>query len=111
MPDTQAIPANELVDTATLKPNPRNPRQIKKDDLERLKHQLSRLKAYKPIVVDTRTGLILDGHMRTEALKQLGVTQVWVSYIETDNDAEALEYMLSSNDQAGRYDDQLLAEL
>lgn len=111
MPETQSIPANELVDITTLKPNPQNPRSIKTEDLERLKRQLSRLKTYKPIVVDTRTGLICDGHMRLEALKQLGVKQVWAAYIETKDDAEALEYMLSSNDQAGRYDDQLLAEL
>ena len=109
--ETQIIPTNEVVPVSSLIPNPANPRSIKTEDLERLKRQLSKLKAYKPIVVDTRTGMVCDGHMRLEALKQLGVHQVWVAYIETKDDAEALEYMLSSNDAAGRYDDQLLAEL
>jgi len=109
--ETQIIPTNEVVPVSSLVPNPANPRSIKTEDLERLKRQLTKLKTYKPIVVDKRTGLVCDGHMRLEALKQLGVKEVWVAYIETANDGEALEYMLSSNDAAGRYDDQLLAEL
>lgn len=109
--DTQIIPTNEVVPVSSLIPNPANPRSIKTEDLERLKRQLSKLKAYKPIVIDKRTGYILGGHMRKAALESLGVKQVWVSYIETANETEALEYMLSDNDSVGRYDDQLLAEL
>lgn len=111
MSQTQSIPANELVPIASLKPNPKNPRNIKNEDFVRLKRQLSKLKVYKPIVVDARTGLILGGHMRARALEALGYDKVWVSYVETANDTEALEYMLSDNDAAGRYDDQMLAEL
>jgi ParB-like chromosome segregation protein Spo0J len=108
---SQSIPQNELVPVSALKPNPQNPKTIKTEDFVRLKRQLSELKVYKPILVDKRTGLILGGHSRAKALEALGIEQVWVSYVETSNDAEALKYMLSDNDQIGRYDDQLLAEL
>jgi hypothetical protein len=111
MSESQSIPLNELVPVSQLKPNPQNPRSIKNEDFVRLKRQLSKLKAYKPIVVDTRTGYILGGHMRARALEALGYEEVWVSYVETADDTEALEYMLSDNDAAGRYDDQMLAEL
>lgn len=91
----------EIIDIDKLKPNPRNPRTITKPAMERLKHQLWKLGQYKPIIIDTRTGLIIGGHMRYEALKLLGVDKVMVSYITSENDQEALEYALSDNDEAG----------
>lgn len=101
----------ELIDINLLKANPKNPRSIKSDDFERLKKQIIRLGQYKPIILDTRTGFIVGGHMRQEALRSLGISTVLVSYITSQNDAEALEYSLSDNDRAGFYDEDLLANL
>lgn len=101
----------EFIDINGLKANPKNPRNIKNDDFERLKRQITRLGQYKPIIIDTRTGYIIGGHMRWEALKNLGISNVLVSYITSQNDAEALEYALSDNDRAGYYDEDLLANL
>jgi len=48
--------------------------------------------------------------MRLRAYKDLGIEDVWVSLISGD-DAKKLEYALSSNDRAGYYDSDLLANL
>lgn len=101
----------ELLDIELLKPNPDNPRSAKKKDIERLKNQISRLGQYKPIIIDSRTGMMLGGHMRREVLKLLGIKEVLVSYITSKDDAEALEYALSDNDRIGFYSDDLLANL
>lgn len=102
---------NEIINISKLKPNPENPRGIKKDAFNRLKQLIEKLGQFKPVIIDTRTGYIVGGHMRYEAYKELGITDVWVSYIETPNDAVALEYMLADNDRAGYYEQDKLVEL
>ena len=102
---------NKIIKISELKPNPENPRGIKKDAFERLQNQIKKLGQFKPVIIDTRTGYIVGGHMRFEAYKKLGITDVWVSYIETPNDAVALEYMLADNDRAGYYEQDKLVEL
>lgn len=100
----------EIVNINTLRPNPNNPRTATREAMDRLKRQIEKLGQYKPIIIDTRTGLIIGGHRRYDALKEIGVDNVWVSYITSDNDTEALEYMLSDNDNVGVTEkDQLLA--
>lgn len=99
---------NEIVDIDSLKPNLRNPRTATQEAMERLKRQIQKLGQYKPIIIDTRTGLIVGGHMRYEALQQLGVQKVFVSYITSENDTEAMEYALSDNDNIGVTDKEQL---
>lgn len=102
---------SEIVNISTLKPNPKNPRSFTKSGIERLMKQIKRLSQYKPIIVDSRTGLIVGGHGRYEALKLLGIEDVLVSYITSKDDSEALEYSFSDNERSGFYDDDLLANL
>lgn len=104
-PKTAIVPIDEL------KPNPKNPRSITEAGMERLKAQIKKLGIYKPIIVDERTGMVCGGHMRLEALKALGHGEAWVSYVNTRDDQEALEYALSDNDRAGYYDADFLANL
>lgn len=99
---------NEIVEITSLKPNPKNPRTATGPAMDRLKRQISKLGQYKPIIVDTRTGMIIGGHMRYEALKALGVQKVFVSYITSENDTEAMEYALSDNDNIGVTDKEQL---
>ena len=54
---------NEIVKIGKLKPNPENPRGIKKDAFERLKQLIQKLGQFKPVIIDTRTGYIVGGHM------------------------------------------------
>lgn len=101
----------EMVAISKLTPNPRNPRTVKSEAFERLKQQIKDLGQYKPIIVDKRTGYIIGGHMRAEALKSMGVKEAWVSYIESVDDKEALKYMISDNDAIGIYEKEQVAEL
>ena len=101
----------EIVDVDKLKPHPKNPRTATQEAMDRLKKQIFNLGQYKPIIVDTRTGYIVGGHMRLEALKQLGINKALVSYITSDSDAHAMEYMLSDNDHIGVTDKEALVEM
>lgn len=113
-----------------------NPRRIDRGDLERLKGQIRKLGAYKPLLA-TPDGIVLGGNMRLLALGELGVADVWVSIIDIKSEGKGwiaevngkpiigeqdsstvwlskeqamLEFALSDNDRAGSYDDQKLAE-
>lgn len=101
----------EIVDVNKLKPHPKNPRTATQEAMDRLKKQIFNLGQYKPIIVDTRTGYIVGGHMRLEALKQLGISNALVSYVTSNNDAHAMEYMLSDNDHIGVTDKDALVEM
>lgn len=101
----------EIVNINTLKPNPKNPRTATREAMDRLKRQIEKLGQYKPIIIDTRTGFIIGGHRRYDALKEMGASNVLVSYITSENDTEALEYMLSDNDNVGVTEKDQLLEL
>ncbi len=87
-----------------------NPRSIKTEDFDRLKRQITTLGVYTPLVI-TDDGTVLSGNMRLRAFRELGFKDVWVKVVDASDDKTRLEYALSANDAAGRYDDQLLAEL
>ncbi len=116
-----------------LRPWDSNPRDIKQDDLERLKNQLQLLGQYKPLLV-TPEGTVLGGNMRYRALMELGVDRVWVSTVDFRQDTETqlwkavvngeeqvnrfttkeqalMEYALSDNDRAGFYRTDMLGDI
>lgn len=103
-------PRSEMRDASKLKAWEKNPRTINNDDFERLKAQIKKLGAYKPLVI-TEDGTVIGGNMRLKALTSLGAKKIWCSVVEAKDEAAMLEYALSDNDQAGRYDDVQLAEL
>jgi hypothetical protein len=88
----------------------KNPRDITQEGLERLKKQIKRFGQYKPLLI-TETGEVIGGNMRLKAMKELGLTQIWVSIVKPKNESEKLEYSLSDNDRAGYYVDTMLADL
>jgi len=88
----------------------KNPRDIKPEDLERLKKQIVKFGQYKPLLI-TEEGEVIGGNMRLRAYKELGVTDVWVSVVSPKDDNEKLEYALSDNDRAGYYIKDQLNEL
>ena len=68
-----------LVDLNELKEH----EKIEKEYLEKLKKQILRDGILKrPIVVDRNTNIILDGHFRFNALKQLGYSKIPVFFID-----------------------------
>lgn len=100
----------EIWSIEKLKPWTKNPRDIKKEDFERLKRQIKELGQYKPLLV-TREGEVLGGNMRLKAYKELGINEVWVSVVTPKTEAEKVKYALSDNDRAGFYISDQLTDL
>ncbi len=101
----------EIVNINTLRPNPKNPRTATREAMDRLKVKLDKLGQFKDIIIDTRTGYIVGGHMRYEALKEMGVLNVKVSYVTSENDEEAWDYAFTDNDNVGVYDKEQVLSL
>lgn len=93
-----------------------NPRYIDDKDKERLKQQLLKFGQYKPllITIEGSIGVILGGNMRLTAIKELidagheEFKQIWVAIVDAPDDKTKLEYALSDNDRAGKYDEKRL---
>lgn len=97
-------------DISTLHNWEHNPRSMTKDGLDRLIKQIKKLGVYKPLLI-TEDGTVLGGNMRLQALRELGQKQVWVSVVKADTEEEKIEYALSDNDRAGKYEADQLANL
>ena len=81
---------SELVELHKLQPNPKNPNNHPKDQIERLAKIIDYQGQRSPIVVSKRSGFITKGHGRLEAITLLGWEKVAVDY--QDYDSEAQEY-------------------
>jgi len=109
-----------------IHPWTKNPRDIKKKDLDRLKTQLKRLGQFRNLIciknstappeakeetVPDSELIVIDGNQRLKAMQELGFTKVNVTIIKVDSMSELIELSLAANDRAGKYDDGELAEL
>jgi len=101
---------NEYRDISTLHNWQHNPRSMTKDGLERLVRQIKKLGVYKPLLI-TEDGTVLGGNMRLQALRELGQKDVWVSVVDAPTEEKKIEYALSDNDRAGKYEADQLANL
>lgn len=90
--------------------NPKNPRGIKEADYERLKKQIQKLGMYKPVIID-QNNKVLGGNMRVRAYKELGITDIWVSVVDTKQGQLETDYVLSDNNSLGYNELDDLAEL
>jgi site-specific DNA-methyltransferase (adenine-specific) len=93
----------------TLRPYPRNPRR---GNIEAIKQSLATNGQYRPIVVNRRTGEILAGNHTWRAARELGWSEIAVTYLDVD-DEQAARIVLAdnrANDLSG-YDNEALADL
>lgn len=94
-----------------LIPTENNPRQIKKDDFERLKKSVQsfpQMLDIREIVVD-ENNRILGGHQRVKALLANGETEVNVKVVEGLSEEEKREFVIRDNIQNGEWDFDTLA--
>lgn len=68
----QNRPESKTVSIDLLKPNPKNPRKISKDQRERLKKSLTAFGDLSGIVYNRRTQQLIGGHQRIDVFKGLG---------------------------------------
>ena len=94
-----------------LIPTENNPRQIKKDDFERLKKSVQsfpQMLDIREIVVD-ENNRILGGHQRVKALLANGEKEVNVKVVEGLSEEEKREFVIRDNIQNGEWDFDVLA--
>lgn len=87
----------ELVDIHKLVPNPKNNNHHPKEQIDRLAKIIDYQGQRSPIVVSNRSGFIVKGHGRLEAIRKLGWEQVAVDYQDYDNEAQEYADMTADN--------------
>lgn len=90
-----------------------NPRKHSKEQMEQLKESVRRFGVVDPIVCNIaseRKNIIIGGHFRVEAVKELGITTVPVVYVQIDDITKEKELNLRLNKNTGDFDLELLAE-
>ena len=101
----------ERIKLADLTPTANNPRQIKKDDFERLKKSIQsfpEMLNIREIVVD-ENNQILGGHQRVQALLANGEKEVDVKVVEGLSEEQKREFTIRDNIQNGEWDFDTLA--
>lgn len=105
----------ETVKISSLKAAPYNPRQISGEALAGLGKSLERWGVVQEVVANKRTGHIVGGHQRVQALKKMGVKEVPVVWVDLDDvEEKALNVALNNPHTSGEFDDTiagLLAEI
>jgi len=87
----------KIVPLTALKPNKKNRNLHPKDQIERLCETIKYQGFRSPLIVSNRSGLIVAGHGRYEAAKQLGLAAVPVVYQDFDDEAQEYAYGIADN--------------
>ena len=93
-----------------LRPWEGNPRVMPEVELGKLARSIREFGLVEPLVVRRSDQLVIGGHQRLAAARQLGLSQVPVVYVELD-DAQAKALNLSLNKIGGEFDLPKLGEL
>ncbi|WP_020096295.1 DNA methyltransferase [Methylobacterium sp. 285MFTsu5.1] len=86
----------ETLSPADLRPNPRNARTHPKRQLDAIAASIRRFGFLNPVLLDA-DGVIIAGHGRALAAKQLGLEQVPVLRIEHLSEADKRAYVIADN--------------
>lgn len=104
---------DEIVDTASVVPNPRNPNTHPEKQIELLARIIQKQGWRAPITISNRSGFIVRGHGRLQAAQKLGLEQVPVDRQNYNNEAEEWADLVADNRIAelAEMDDALLKDL
>ena len=97
----------EQVRIDQLRPNQENPRRITRAELNKLIRSIKEFGFVDPIIVNNykdRKDIIIGGHQRVMAAKQMGYTTVPVVYVDLDEDREML-LNIALNEISGDWDE------
>ena len=95
------------VPVGTLRPAEYNPRKISEDALAQLKESISRFQMIDPVIVNSapkRKDIVIGGHMRLRAAKDLGHATVPVVYVSIPSIEKEKELNLRLNRNTGEWD-------
>lgn len=97
------------VNIEKLNPAPYNPRAISESALEKLKNSIQHFGTVDPLIVRRLDNLVIGGHQRLQALRELGWPKVPVVYIDlNDAQTKALNIQLNNPNSQGTWDDEKL---
>lgn len=102
----------EYVSIDSLKVNDKNPRKWSEDQKAQLKESIKRFGNVDPIIVNShedRKNIIVGGHFRMEACRELGYKNMPVVFVNLTPEKEA-ELNLRLNRNQGEFDLEMLAE-
>ena len=89
-----------------------NPRKISDEALLGLKNSINDFGSVQPIIANTKTGNVIGGHQRLQAMLALGVETDTVAWGEFSEDEEkALNITLNNHQIAGEFDNEKLSIL
>jgi len=100
----------EYLPLGSLRPYPRNARTHSRKQIRQIADSIATFGFTNPILVD-RNGMILAGHGRVEAARQLGMDRLPCVRLETMTEAQKRAYVLADNKLAlnAGWDEELLA--
>lgn len=96
----------------SLRPSEYNPRKISKEAMEQLKESIKRFQMVDPIIVNSapnRKNIVIGGHMRLRAAKELGFKEIPVVYVHIPDVEKERQLNLRLNKNTGEWDWDLLA--
>jgi len=96
----------------SLRPSEYNPRKISKEAFEQLKASVREFEMVDPILANAapeRNGVVIGGHMRLRAAKELGFETVPVIYLNIPDIAKEKALNIRLNKNVGEFDFDLLA--
>src|SRR3989338_3607021 len=103
----------EYVAIGLLKPSSYNPRKISDKSMSDLKESIKRFEMVDPVIINSapgREGIIIGGHMRMRAAKELGWKEVPVVKLSIPDIQKEKELNLRLNKNTGEFDLELLAD-
>lgn len=98
------------MDISLIKPNPNNPRIIKKDKFDKLVKsikQFPEMLEARPLILN-KDNIVLGGNMRLKALQKAGITDVPVIHVDWNADKES-EFIIKDNLSYGEWDYDIIA--
>lgn len=87
----------KLVPIDELKPNPKNPNHHSDDQINRLADLIRYYGVKHPVIVSKRSGLIVAGHGRLEAMKRLDAKEIPVDYQDFESDEQEYGFLVADN--------------
>lgn len=102
----------ERVSIDLLKPAEYNPRKWDKEAEDQLKESITRFGIVDPLLVNSaqeRKNIVIGGHFRLSVMKDLGITEVPVVYINIPDIKKEKELNIRLNKNTGEFDWNILA--
>jgi site-specific DNA-methyltransferase (adenine-specific) len=88
---------SKLLEVHKLVPNPKNPNKHPEEQIDRLAKLIDYQGQRHPVIISNRSGFVVVGHGRLEAIKLLGWEKIAVDYQDFESEAQEYAFVVSDN--------------